>query len=91
MSAAPLAATEKSRSAWRNAKARLGRLSPELQGWVESLTAAGERDGVLLLVDPGALRPCRRCEALVSQALMPLGYAGARILAEPELPAGRPR
>ncbi|HEV2790823.1 MAG TPA: hypothetical protein VGV69_05950 [Solirubrobacterales bacterium] len=82
---APAAATEKARSAWKNAQARLGLLGPELRSWLEALEPVGEREGSLLLVDRSSPSPCRRCEALVSRALLPLGYAGAKIVSEREL------
>lgn len=85
MSVAPVAATEKSASAWRNATARLGRLVPELGSWLEDLELLGERDERLLLIDRGkAPSPCPRCEALLSQSLLPLGYTGAKLLPAPE-------
>jgi len=81
--AAPIAATEKAASAWRNAVARLGRLDPELRRGLEELEVAGEEEGLLLLVDRRGLSPCVRCEALLAQALEPLGYTGAKILTAP--------
>jgi hypothetical protein len=60
--------------------ARLGRLGPELCSWMEDLELLGEGGEKLLLVDRGKEAPCPRCEALLSQALVPLGYSGAKIL-----------
>jgi hypothetical protein len=92
VSVAPAAATEKSEGAWRNAKARLGCLWPELRKWVEDLELIGERDELLLLADKGEGAPgCPRCEALLGQALLPLGYRGARVLSGSELSKARRR
>lgn len=85
MSVAPIETTEKSVSAWRNAVARLRRGGPEMGEWLEGLEPAGEQGGLLLLVDRRDLSRCPRCEALLGQALAPLGYAGAKILTAPEL------
>lgn len=87
MSVVPIEATEKSVSAWRNAIARLGRIGRELRDWLEGLEVVGEREGLLLLADPRDCSRCPRCEALLGQALVPLGYAGAKILTAPELEA----
>ena len=91
MSVAPIAATEKSASAWRNATARLGRDRASLGAWLEGLEVVGERESLLLLVDRREPSPCPRCEALLGQVLAPLGYAGAKILTETELEAARRR
>jgi hypothetical protein len=88
---APTAAAEKAGSAWKNVQARLGSLAPEVRGWLESLEPVGESEGALLLVDRGSPSPCRRCEALVGRALLPLGYAGAKIVTERELGLRSPR
>lgn len=80
--------TEKATSAWKNAKARLGVLGPELASWLDRLQAVGEWEGTLLLVDPAGESSCRRCEALISRAVAPLGYAEARISGPREV---RPR
>jgi hypothetical protein len=91
VSVAPIAATEKSASAWSNAVARLGRLGPELRRWLEELEVAGEQEGLLLLIDRRHPSPCSRCEALLAQALAPLGYAGAKILTAPRAEDGSRR
>lgn len=88
---APLVATEKATSAWMNVKARLGRLGPEIRSWLDGLEAVGESEGTLLLLDRATRSPCLRCEALVGQALLPLGYAGAKIVTEREAPSRLPR
>lgn len=88
---APAVATEKTTSAWMNAKARLGRLGPEVRSWLDGLEPVGESEDTLLLLDRATSSPCLRCEALVSQALLPLGYAGAKILTGRETPSPMPR